>query len=168
MQVFWIPIQSAYAATESGYRDQVRLGMAIGAVYNRPDYRGGVVIAPGNAPTVIYTMVRDGGVPGAQIVSEFYDPFYYLPAGYRYQDHKDVAGPLLQCWFWNTHARLLLLPPVSSFNASVADYEVFITDNPQWFSQTGADLGDGWTIVGVQVPMPGTDVCAQASRAAPH
>jgi hypothetical protein len=101
-------------------------------------------------------------------VSEFYDPFYYLPAGYRYQDHKDVAGPLLQCWFWNTHARLLLLPPVSSFNASVADYEVFITDNPQWFSQTGADLGDGWTIVGVQVPMPGTDVCAQASRAAPH
>jgi len=168
MQVFWIPIQSAYAATEPGYRDQVRLGMAIGAVYNRPDYRGGVVIAPGNAPTVIYTMVRDGGVPGAQIVSEFYDPFYYLPANYRYEDHKDVAGPLLQCWLWNTHARLLLLPPVSSFNASVADYEAFIADNPQWFSLIGTNLGDGWAIVGVQVPAPGPDECAQASRAAPH
>jgi hypothetical protein len=168
MQVFWIPIQSAYAATEPGYRDQVRLGMAIGAVYNRPDYRGGVVIAPGNAPTVIYTMVRDGGVPGAQIVSEFYDPFYYLPANYRYEDHKDVAGPLLQCWLWNTHARLLLLPPVSSFNASVADYEAFIADNPQWFGQVGTNLGDGWAIVGVQVPAPGPGDCAQAARAAPR
>jgi hypothetical protein len=167
MQLFWIPIQTAYAATEPGYRDQVRLGMAIGAVYNGPDYRGGVVVAPGNAPTVIYTMVRDGGVPGARIVSEFYDPFYYLPANYRYQDHKDVAGPLLQCWLWNTHARLLLLPPVGPFNASVADYEAFIADNPLWFSQTGAELGDGWAIVGVQVPAPGPDECAQASRAAP-
>jgi hypothetical protein len=168
MQIFWIPIQAAYAATEPGYRDQVRLGTAIGAVYNRPDYRGGVLIAPGNAPTVIYTMVRNGGVPGARIVSEFYDPFYYLPANYRYQDHKDVAGPLLQCWLWNTHARLLLLPPVSSFNASVSDYEAFIADNPQWFSETGGNLGDGWAIVGVQVPAPGPDECAQASRAAPH
>jgi hypothetical protein len=166
MQVFWIPIQGAYAATELGYQDQVRLGMAIGGVYNRPEYRGGVVVAPGNAPTVIYTMVRDGGVPGALITSEFYDPFYYLPANYRYQDHKDVAGPLLQCWLWNTHARLLLLPPVSAFNASVADYESFIADNPQWFSQTGAELGDGWAIVGVQVPAPGPGECAQASRAA--
>lgn len=168
IQAYWSPIQSAYSATEVQFQDQVQLGRAIGDVYNRPDYRGDVLVAPGNAPTAIYTMVRDGGVPGARIVSEFYDPFYYLPANYRYQDHKDVAGPLLQCWLWNTHARLLLLPPVSSFNASVADYEAFIADNPQWFIQTGATLPDGWAIVGVQVPAPGPDECAQASRAAPH
>jgi hypothetical protein len=30
IQVFWIPIQSAYAATEPGYQAQVRLGRAIG------------------------------------------------------------------------------------------------------------------------------------------
>lgn len=168
VQVFWIPIQTAYTITEPGYQDQVRLGSAIGVVYNRPEYRGGVVSAPGNAPTVIYTMVRDGEVPGARITSEFYDPFYYLPANYGYADHKDVAGPLLHCWLWNTHTRLLLLPPASQFNASVVDYEAYIADNPQWFGDIGAQLGDGWSMEAVQVPAPGRDECAQASRAAPQ
>ncbi len=164
MQVFWGPIQNAYTATEPGYQDQVRLGRAVGAVYNRAEYRGGVISVPGNAPTLIYTMVRDGGVPGDRITSQFYDPFYYLPAGYHYSDHKDVAGPLLQCWLSNTQTRLLLIPPPSPFNASVLDYEAFISDNPQWFTATGDQLGDGLTIVGVHVPAISKDECAQAAR----
>jgi hypothetical protein len=166
IQVFWVPIQQAYAATEPGYRDQVALGRAIGSVYSRPEYRGGVIAVPGNAPTLVYTMVRDGGVPGARITSEFYDPFYYLPSGYRYSDHKDVVGPLLQCWLSSTRTRLLLIPPASPFNASVPEYRAFIGDHPEWFSETGAQLGDGFSIVAVNVAAPGGDACAQASRAA--
>lgn len=164
MQVFWGPIQQAYSATELGYQDQVRLGRAVGDVYNRPEYRGGVISVPGNAPTLVYTMVRDGGVPGARITSQFYDPFYYLPAGYHYRDHKIVVGPLLQCWLSNTRTRLLLLPPHSPFNASVPDYEAFIGDNPQWFSQTGDQLGDGFAIVAVHVSTASPATCAQAAR----
>jgi hypothetical protein len=163
IQVFWIPIQNAYAATEPGYQAQVRLGRAIGEIYNRPEYRGGVISAPGNTPTLIYTMARDGGVPGDRIASEFYDPFYYLPAGYHYIDHKVVAGTLLQCWLSKTGTRLLLVPPFSSFNASVADYEAYIADNPQWFTSAG-QLAEGFSIVAVNVPAPGQDACSQAAH----
>lgn len=123
---------------------------------------------PGDEPTLLYIMVRDEHVPGDRITSEFYDPFYYLPAGYHYADHKDVAGPLLQCWLANTKTRLLLLPPYSPVDHSVPDYQAFIADHPDWFSQTGAQLGNGWSIVAVQVPTPAPGECAQASRAAPH
>ena len=112
-------------------------------------------------------MVRDGGVPGNRITSQFYDPFYYLPSGYNYSDHKDVAGPLLQCWLSNTQSRLLLMPPPGPFNASVADYQAFISDNPQWFTDTGAQLSDGFVIVGVHVPAISADECSRAARAAP-
>ena len=166
MQVFWAPIQSAYNATEAGYRDQVRLGRAVGDVYNRVEYRGGVISVPGNVPTLVYTMVRDGGVPGDRMTSQFYDPFYYLPAGYHYSDHRDAVGQLLQCWLSNTRTRLLLMPPESPFNASVPDYHAFISDNPRWFSQTGGQLGDGFSIVAVNVPAVSQAVCANAARAA--
>jgi hypothetical protein len=166
MQVFWVPIQNAYNATEPGYQDQVRLGRAIGSVYNRVEYRGGVISVPGNVPTLVYTMVRDGGVPGARMTSQFYDPFYYLPAGYHYSDHKDVVGRLLQCWLSNTRTRLLLMPPEGPFNASVLDYQAFISDNPQWFSQTNGQLGDGFAIVAVKVPAVSQVDCAMAARAA--
>lgn len=152
MQVWWVPIQSAYAPTESTYRDHVGLGILIGSVYNRADYRGGVIAVPGDEPTLVYTMVRYGGVPGDRITSEFYDPFYYLPAGYRYVDHKDAAGPLLQCWLASTHTRLLLIPPVSDFNHSVPDYLAFMADHPDWLTDTQAQLSEGLRLIAVQVP----------------
>jgi hypothetical protein len=163
VQLFWLPIQQAYAVTEPGYQAQVQLGRAIGHIYNEPAYRGGVISVPGNAPTLVYTMVRDGGVPGVHMTSQFYDPFYYLPAGYHYSDHRAVAGTLLQCWFSNTRTRLLLVPPLSQFNASAADYLAFIGDNPRWFSQAG-QISDGFAIFAVDVPVASQEVCAQASR----
>jgi hypothetical protein len=168
VQLFWIPIQHAYAATEPSYLDQVKVGRAIGQVYGRAEYRGGAIGVPADQPTLVYTMVRDGGVPGAQIMSEFYDPFYYLPRGYSYASHKDVVGPLLQCWLSSTHTRLLLIPPPSSSNASVPDYHAFIADNPQWFGDTGVQLDAGFALVAVQVPAPSASACSEAAKAAPH
>jgi hypothetical protein len=168
MQLLWLPIQSAYAATEPLFRYEVQLGQAIGAVYNQPEYRGGVLNLPGDEPTLLYVLARDEGVSGANITSQFYDPFYYLPAGYRYAEHKEVAGPLLQCWLWNTRTRLILLSPSGPLSQSVPDYKAFIADNRQWFSQAGAGLVNGWSLVAVQVPMPTFGECAQAAQAAPH
>jgi hypothetical protein len=54
-------------------------------------------------------MVRDAAIPGDRVTSQFYDPFYYLPAGYHYAGHRDVVGPLLQCWLSKTQTRLILL-----------------------------------------------------------
>jgi hypothetical protein len=164
IQIYWSPIQSAYAGTEAGFQEQVRLGRAIGDVYSRPEYKGGVVGVPGDAPTLVYVMARYSGVPGDRLTSEFYDPFYYLPSGYHYTDHKQVVGLLLQCWLSNTHIRLLLVPPPSLFHTSVTDYAAFIGDHPQWFSQAGGQLADGFAIVGVSVPPAGQGECAQAGR----
>ena len=167
-QISWVPIQNAYSATEQGFLDQVRMGRAIAAVYNHTEYRGGGLTVPGDEPTLVYTIVRDGEVPGARISSEFYDPFYYLPAGYHYADHKEIAGALLKCWLSNTRTRLLLLPPASPFNHSVAEYQAFIADQPQWFTDTAAQLDAGWFLLAVHVPAPGAAECAQAARDAPR
>lgn len=168
VQVFWIPIQTAYAATETGFRDQVRLGSAIGSVYSRQEYTGGGLSVPGDVPTLVYTMVSDGRVPGSRITSQFYDPFYYLPADYAYDDHKDVVGPLIQCWLSDNRTRLMLLGPPSAFDHSVPAYHAFMEDHPEWFIDTGAVLGDGLSLVAVQVPSPSHAECQQAARNAPH
>jgi hypothetical protein len=166
IQVLWLPIQSAYSATEPLFRYEVRLGHSIGVVYNQPEYRGGVLNMPGDEPTLLYALARNERVPGDRITSQFYDPFYYLPTGYKYTDHKDVAGPLLQCWLWNTHTRLMLLSPPGPLSQSVSDYEAFIADNQQWFTVTAPDIGNGWQLLGVHVPAPAPGRCQQASRAA--
>jgi hypothetical protein len=166
VQVLWLPIQTAYSATEPLFRYEVLLGHSIGVVYNQPEYRGGVLNMPGDEPTLLYALARNEGVPGHLITSQFYDPFYYLPAGYFYSDHVNVAGPLLQCWLWDTQTRLLLLSPPGPLSQSVSDYKAFIADNPQWFSQTAPDIGNGWQLVGVHVSAPAPGLCAQAARAA--
>jgi hypothetical protein len=120
---------------------------------------------PGDEPTLLYVLARDGGVSGDRITSQFYDPFYYLPAGYHYGDHKAVVGTLLHCWLWNTHTRLMLISPPGPLSQSVADYKAFIGDNSQWFSSASPDLGNGWSLVAVQLPSPASDECQLAASA---
>ncbi|MEA2644319.1 MAG: hypothetical protein QOG08_1345 [Chloroflexota bacterium] len=166
VQVLWLPIQTAYSATEPLFRYEVFLGHSVGVIYNQPEYRGGVLNMPGDEPTLLYALARNEGVPGDRITSQFYDPFYYLPAGYSYSDHVNVAGPLLQCWLWDTQTRLMLLSPPGPLSQSVSGYKAFIADNPQWFSQTAPDIGNGWQVVGVHVSAPAPGLCEQAARAA--
>ena len=167
-QGLWIPVQTAYAATASLYRHDVALAHGIGAVYNLPEYRGGVLNMPGDEPTLLYLLVRDENLRGGNVTSQFYDPFYYLPSGYRYADHPDVAGPLLQCWLSDTKTRLLLISPPGPLSQSNADYVAYIADHPDWFQDTGAGLGGGWSLIGVSVPAVSPSFCAQAGRSAPH
>jgi hypothetical protein len=167
MQIVWLPIQSAYLATEPLFQYEVQLGREIGAIYNEPEYRGGVLNMPGDEPTLLYAMARDAGVPGDRITSQFYDPFYYLPSGYNYVEHRDVAGPLLQCWLSKTQTRLMLISPPGPLSQSIGDYQAFIADHPDWINQVGPTLGNGWTVYAVNVPAPTPGQCAQAAREAP-
>jgi hypothetical protein len=163
VQLAWLPIQATYWSTEPLFQYEVRLGDSIAAVYNQPAYRGSVFNLPGDEPTLLYVLARDGGVSGDKITSQFYDPFYYLPPGYHYTDHKAVVGTLLRCWLWNTHTRLMLLSPPGPISQSVADYKSLIADNPQWFSSASPDLGNGWSLIAVQVPAASADECQKAA-----
>jgi len=166
VQVLWLPVQSAYATTQPNYRFVVALAHSVGEVYNRPEYRGGVLNMPGDEPSLLYFLVRDEGFQGDRVTSQFYDPFYYLPAGYRYADHRDVAGPLLQCWLSKTSTRLLLISPPGPLSATNQDYLAFMADHPDWFQDTGASLPSGWSLYAVNVPAPSAQECTQAARAA--
>ena len=166
LQLAWLPIQSAYDATEPLFDYEVVLASEIGAVYDHPAYRGGKLNMPGDEPTLLYLLARNQGVRGDRIVSQFYDPFYYLPAGYHYSDHRAVVGPLLQCWLSKTGTRLLLLPPPGPISQSVPEYRAFIADHPEWFDQVGGVVGNGWTIIDVHVAAPAPGECDAAAKAA--
>ena len=153
-QLLWVPVQNAYAATDASYRYARSLAHDVGAVYNRPEYRGGVLNMPGDEPSLLYFLVRDEGVRGDRVTSQFYDPFYYLPPGYRYVDHRAAAGPLLQCWLSKTQTRLFLISPPGPLSASNQDYAAFIADHPDWFQDVGASLPTGWSLRAVDVDAP--------------
>lgn len=160
VQVLWLPVQNAYDSTEPLFIYETSLGRDIMAVYNRPEYRGGVLNMPGDEPALLYVMVRDGGLHGDRVTSQFYDPFYYLPAGYHYTEHRQVAGPLLQCWLATTKTRLLLISPPGPVSWSVPDYEAYIVDHPTWFADTHANLVNGWKLIAVNVPDPSPGECS--------
>ncbi len=158
-QLLWVPVQTTYTSTEPLFRYEVSLAHQIGTVYNRPEYRGGVLNLPGDEPTLLYLMVRDEGLRGDRVTSQFYDPFYYLPAGYHYADHPDVVGPRLLCWLADSKTRLFLVSPPGPLSESVPDYEAYFADHPQWFTDTGANLPNGWSLIAVNIPAEPPSQC---------
>jgi len=163
VQLAWIPIWDVFGPTDAAWQEAVVAGERLGTLYNStPGVAGGALNVPDDRPDLTYTMARYGNVSGQDLVSQLYDPFYYLPTGYSYAAHPDIAGPLLQCWLDTTDTRLWAVPLTSP------NYNQFIADHPAWFSSLG-DLTDaGWTLWRVQVPKPAPGFCEEAARAAPH
>jgi hypothetical protein len=56
----------------------------------------------------------------------------------------------------------------SPLSQSVPEYRAYMADHPQWFSDAGAQLGNGWTLVAVNVPTTTPAECAHAAQAAAH
>src|SRR6266849_4356299 len=163
VQVVWLPIRAVFGPTDVAWQETVAAGQQLGALYNgTPGVAGGAINVPDDRPDLTYTLARYGNVSGKHLVSQLYDPFYYLPAGYTYRDHPDTAGPLLQCWLDKSGTRLWAVTPDS------ANYHFYIADNPRWFIRVGDVPQAGWEIWRTQVPKPPPGFCEEASRAAPH
>ena len=161
IQLTWFPIQTAYNGTASTWSRDVATGRYIASIFSRPEYRAGALnLPPPDDPTVTYTLVHYGALDGRHFVSQLYDPFYYLPAGYHYVDHPVTAGMLLQCWLSTTGTSILVVPD------DRADYLSFAADHPAWFVQAGRVADYGWTIEAVHVPAPSPQTCAQAGETA--
>jgi hypothetical protein len=160
-QLTWIPIETAYTSTASAWNTDVAAGRYIARIFGRPAYRGGALnLPPPDHPAVTYALVHYGGLDGSHFVSQLYDPFYYLPAGYRYADHRVVAGTLLQCWLSTTDTSILVMPE------DRADYLAYVADHPAWFDVVGRVADYGWTIEAVDVPAASPQTCAQAALTA--
>jgi hypothetical protein len=159
VQLTWIPIETAYTITASMWNNDVATGRYIASIFSQPEYRGGVLnLPPPDHPAVTYALVHYGGLEGRHFISQLYDPFYYLPAGYHYVDHPATAGTLLQCWLSSTHTSIFVIPD------DRADYRAYSADHPNWFGMVGRVSAYGWTIEAVHVPAPSVQICAQAAQ----
>jgi hypothetical protein len=158
VQLTWIPIETAYTSTALAWNTDVATGRYIANIFGQRDYRGRALnLPPPDHPAVTYALVHYGGLDGSHFVSQLYDPFYYLPAGYHYADHPATAGTLLQCWLSGTNTSVFVM------REDRADYVAFTADHPAWFEMVGRVAVYGWTIEAVHVPAPPPKTCEQVA-----
>ena len=156
-QLLWIPIGNAFGPTESTWRATMADGVALAVWYGEAPYAGHALAVPPDRPDITYVLARYGNVEGKHLVSEMYDPFAYLPAGYTYQDHRQVVDTLVACWLGGKDIRLLA---ASDDNAS---YQVLIQDKPGWFTSLGRLDAARWTVFGVTAPQLSATECQAAT-----
>lgn len=159
-QLAWIPIGQIFGPTESEWKATLASSIQLGTWYNQPLTRGHALAVPPDRPDVTYALARFGGVAGKHLVSEMYDPFFYLPARYAYADHKATVNTLMQCWLDRTDTRLIAVPPLNENYALLRQY------NPEWFGQLGTMSDPNWLVYTVSVPHPTQQTCEEASRTA--
>lgn len=133
----------------------------LGGWYNEPGYNRHALAVPPDRPDITYGLALYGHVEGRHLVSEMYDPFAYLPSGYRYEDHEVAVSMLVRCWLGTNDIRLIAIP------AGDADLTRALQVHPDWFIDVGELPQAGWKIVGVTVrPVPAAE-CQAARSASP-
>jgi hypothetical protein len=161
VQAAWAPILSVYRTTEPRWAQTVSAGQLIGGIYRQPQNRDGVVNFPQTRSDLTYVLARFEGIDGRHIVGQLYDPFYDLPAGFAYTDHRQVAGVLMQCWLSDTHTRLFVVDQGLNPN-----YVAFIADHPDWFSEAARVPSYDWVVYRTDMPTPPAGECSVAGKAA--
>ena len=159
-QLVWIPIAEVFGPTENEWQATLASSRQLGAWYNQPPYQGHALAVPPDRPDVTYALARYGGVEGKHLVSEMYDPFFYLPSGYVYADHRAPVNLLMQCWLEQTDTHVIAMSPLNT------NYELMRQYNPEWFVQLGTLSDPDWVIYAVSVPHPAKQACEEASRTA--
>jgi len=158
VQLAWTQILPMYDATRPVWQETLVAGRYIGDLYQQTAYQGSVLSLPNANPSLTYVLARFDGVDGQHLIGQLYDPFYYLPKGIRYSDHRQDVGTLMQCWLARTGTRLLLV------DASNGNYLAFIADHPDWVVMVGQVPGYQWRVEDVHVPQPAPQACDQAAR----
>jgi hypothetical protein len=162
VQVSWGPIQAVYTGTAQTWATTISVARQIGHDYRQPGVEGGALTLPADHPNLTYALARYGGVEGRHLISELYDPFYYLPAGTTYEAAPGEVGTLLQCWLARTGTRLLVVDQRN------ANYAAFLGDHPAWFAISDHVPPYGWTLYRGLAPRPAPARCEEAARAAPR
>ena len=159
-QLAWLPIAQVFGPTEANWHATLAASRQLGAWYSEAPYQGHALSVPSDRPDVTYGLARYGRVEGRHLVSEMYDPFYYLPGGYTYEEHQGTVNTLMRCWFDKTDTRLIAMPEANR------NYELMREYNPDWFVLLGTMTETRWRVYGVSVPHPTLAACEEASRTA--
>jgi hypothetical protein len=158
-QVAWIPIANAFGPTETTWHSTLAESLQLSAWYKTGPYQGHALAVPPDRPDITYGLARFGGVEGKHLVSEMYDPFAYLPTGFKVVDHESTVSALVQCWINETDIRMIA---VQENDANLALIQQL---NPGWFTDIGTMREAQWIVKGVSVPKPSAGDCAAARSA---
>jgi Dolichyl-phosphate-mannose-protein mannosyltransferase len=158
-QLAWIPIANVFGPSEVQWRVVQAESVQLGAWYNQAPYAGHALAVPPERPDITYGLARFGGVDGRHLVSEMYDPFAYLPSGYRYQDHQSTVTTLVECWLGDTDTRLIAI------RRDDANLTLIQQMNPSWFVRLGSMDEASWMVTGVSAPHPTAAECKAARSA---
>jgi len=158
-QLAWIPIADAFGPTEAGWQKTLAESRQLTAWYKQAPYQGHALAVPPDRPDITYGLARFGGVEGKHLVSEMYDPFAYLPSGYRYEDHQSTVNTLVECWLSDTDIRLIAIPQ------NDANFALLQELNPSWFVRLGSMDEAGWSVTGVSAPRSTPAECKAARSA---
>jgi len=158
-QLAWIPIVNAFGPTEVGWQRTLAESRQLGTWYSEQPFSGHALALPADRPDITYGLARFGGVDGTHLVSEMYDPFSYLPSGYRFEDHQSTVTTLVECWLSATDIRMIAIPQ------NDPNYALLQQLNPTWFVHLGFLDEAGWTVMGISAPRPTASECKAARSA---
>jgi hypothetical protein len=158
-QLAWIPIAQVFGPSEREWRAVKAESEQLGGWYNAASYAGHALAVPQDRSDITYALARFGNVEGKHLVSQMYDPFAYLPAGYRYEDHTSTVSLLVQCWLSENDIRMIAMQE-NDANLALAQQL-----NPTWFVTIGFMEEAKWKIEGVSVPQPSAAKCRAARSA---
>ena len=158
-QLAWVPIAQVFGPSEAEWLAVKAESIQLGAWYNQSPYAGHGLAVPPERPDITYGLARFGGVEGKHLVSEMYDPFAYLPSGYRYEDHQSTVTTLVACWLADTDTRLMAIPLNDS------NFALLQQLNPSWFVRLGPMAEASWDVFGIAAPEPTAAECKAARSA---
>lgn len=89
-QLAWIPILQRFEETRNEWQRSVKWGKEVGKYYKE-----GTLLFPDGDPHFTYTVVQYGHVDGKNILSQMFDPFYYVDADLvfdRWEKYKEAIN----------------------------------------------------------------------------
>jgi hypothetical protein len=155
-QLAWIPIANAFGPSEIEWRSVQAESMLLGGWYNAVPYAGHRLALPPDRPEFTYAMARNGRVDGKHLLSEMYDPFFYVRPGYPYQEHQATVNTLLQCWLSSNDVAMIAIAEYDP------DLRLAAQLNPGWFTPLGTMASARWSVYGVSVSTPQPAACEAA------
>lgn len=158
-QLAWIPIAQVFGPSEAEWLQVKAESVQLGGWYNGGPAQGHALAVPNDRADITYGLARFGAVEGKHLVSEMYDPFAYLPAGYGYAEHRDVVDTQVRCWLTEQDVRMIAIPNTDSALAAVKQA------HPDWFAPVGFMEEAKWDVEAVSVPRPAAAEC-EAARSA--
>lgn len=103
-QLSWPSINRHYLPPGKGTEGDKKVAEAIAGEYTGE----GTILVPGRTPNLTYALVYDEGISGEQLISTFYDPFYYYKGEDPFSEWDTFREEIIE-WLEKHKAELFVI-----------------------------------------------------------